>query len=197
MTWRDRIVARIGALDHPAWGPEHCRRLYSIERQIAHGEGIEADDDVLFALAWLHDVGTFDEFARYGGSPPECAASAADQLLAAAGFPVEKLERVSRIIRQHSFEGETRDTVEARILRDADMLEFLGSIGLMRLLSIVGDEEWVPDPRAALTLALQFGVTLPRKLFFETSRRLASDRLAETVAFTDSLSAETAGLAWV
>lgn len=197
MAWRERVIARISALSHPAWGPEHCARLYATMRQIARTEQLDADDDVLFALAWLHDVGTFDEFSRYGGSPPECAATAAEQVLAAEGFPTGKLATVSRIIREHSFEGDTRGTIEARILKDADMLEFLGSIGLLRLLSIVGDEDWVPDPRAALTLALEFGVTLPKRLFFQASRELASARLAETVAFTDALSVGTAGFAWV
>lgn len=166
-------------------------------REIAEGEGGTADDDVLFAVAWLHDVGTFEEFSRYAGSPPECAAIAADQVLARAGFPVEKLVMVSRIIREHNFEGPERDTLEARILRDADMLEFLGAVGLMRLFSIVGDEDWVPNPRAALSLALDFAATLPEKLYLGTARKMAEQRVAETAEFTDALSAESGELAWV
>jgi HD superfamily phosphodiesterase len=195
--WRDEIEARIGALEHPAWGPAHCRRLYASMREIVRAEGLTADDDVLFALAWLHDVGTFPQYSALAETPPACAAIAADQLLAAAGFPVSKLRRVSRIIREHSFEGDARDTVEARVLRDADMLEFTGAVGLMRLLSIVRAEEWVPDPRAALKLALEFSLALPRRMFYDTSQKMAQQRRAETVTFTDALSAETAEFAAV
>lgn len=197
MGWREQIEARIGALRHPAWGPEHCRRLYETMRKIVRSERLRADDDVLFALAWLHDIGTYEEFSGLADSPPACAAIAADQLLAEAGFPVDKLETVSRVIRAHSFEEAPRSSMEARILHDADMLEFLGAIGLVRLLSIVGLEEWVPEPRAAVGLALDFASTLPDRLYYESSRKMARDRIAETSAFTDALSAETGDLAWV
>lgn len=197
MAWREQIEARIGALTHPAWGPEHCRRLYATMRRIAKAERLHADDDVLFALAWLHDIGTFDEFSGLADSPPSCAAIAADQLLAEAGFPVEKLERVSGIIREHSFEEKPRPSMEARILLDADMLEFLGAIGLMRLLSIVGLEDWVPEPRAALGLALDFAASLPGRMHYPASHEMARERMAETNAFTEALSAETGQLAWV
>lgn len=197
MGWREQIETRIDVLRHPAWGPEHCRRLYDTMRRISRTERLHVDDDVLFALAWLHDIGTFDEFSGLAGSPPACAAIAADQLLAAAGFPVEKLEFVSRVIRAHSFEEAPRPSMEARILLDADMLEFLGAIGLVRLLSIVGLEEWVPEPRSALNLALDFAATLPDRLHYDASREIARERLAETNAFTEALSAETGELAWV
>lgn len=195
--WRDVIEERIGSLRHPAWGPEHCRRLYDWEREIADDEQLLVEDDVLFAIAWLHDVGTFGEFSPHADTPAECAALAAARLLPEAGFPPQKLELVVRTIRLHSFEGDGCQSAEACVLRDADMLEFLGAIGLQRLLSIVGLEEWVPDPRAALSLALEFASTLPGKLYFDASRRFAVARMRETLAFVDALAEETGGLAWV
>lgn len=195
--WRDRIEERISELKHPAWGPEHCRRLYASERDIADGEALAADDDILFAIAWLHDVGTFEEFAGSGDTPSECAAVAASRLLPEAGFPAGKLDAVVRIIREHSFEGDTRENAEARILRDADMLEFLGAVGLMRLFCMVGLEERVPDPGAALSLAVDFAETLPDKLFYDTSRDVARRRITETAAFVEALSVEAMELEWV
>lgn len=195
--WRDGILSRIEPLEHPAWGPAHCRRLYATARTIAESEALELDDDVLFAIAWLHDIGTFGEFACDGEAPPECAARAAERILPEVGFPAEKVATVGRIIREHSFEGDDRDTIEARVLRDADMLEFLGAIGLARLLSIVESEDWVPEPRTAITIALDFAERLPGMLFYETSRLMAAERVAETTAFVDALGAETVGLAWL
>lgn len=192
--WRDGIIARLRTLEHPAWGPAHSRRVYSLAHQIAREEGLDADDDVLFACAWLHDVGTFGAFACGDEDPPECAARAAERILAEAGLPKEKIDLTAHIIRQHSFEGEDRDSVEGRVMRDADMLEFLGAVGLMRLLSIVELEDWVPEPRAAVALAMQFAEDLPPKLFYQTSKALAAGRIDETHRFVESLGAETAEL---
>lgn len=192
--WRDGVMVRAGELLHPAWGPEHYRRLYDMCRHIVEAEELVADDDVLFACAWLHDVGTFGDYACEGADPPECAARAAEAILPVTGFPSEKIPLVARIIREHNFEGEGRDTVEAKVLRDADMLEFLGAIGLVRLLSIVEVEDWVPDPRTAVSLAIQFNEDLPDKMFFAASRRVAEDRVVEAMEFVAALASETAEL---
>lgn len=191
--WRDGVMARIGELSHPAWGPEHCRRLYVLARDIAQQEEPGLDDDVLFAAAWLHDAGTFGQFAC-DAEPPECAARAAERILADAGMAFEKIPLATRIIRQHSLNGDKPQTPEAGVLRDADMLEFLGAVGLMRLLSIVELEDWVPDSRAALSLAMQFADDFPPKLIYDTSRRIAEQRVAETLDFIGALSYETVEL---
>lgn len=192
--WQEGIVARLRTLEHPAWGPAHSRRVFGLCLEIAEDEEVEVDEDVLFACAWMHDLGSFGQFACPADDPPTCAAEAAEQILPETGFPAEKIELVARIIREHSFEGEGRDTDEARLLRDADMLEFLGSVGLMRLLSLVELEDWVPEPRAAIALAMQFAEDLPDRLFFETSRHLAEERVAETLGFVEMLGAHTAEL---
>jgi uncharacterized protein len=193
--WRDGVLVRVGELLHPAWGPEHCRRVYALCRQIVEAEKLDADDDILFAAVWLHDIGTFGPYScRSAGGPPECAALGAEEMLPEVGFPEEKLPTTLRIIAEHSFEGDDRDTVEAKVLRDADMLEFLGAIGLVRLLSIVEQEDWVPDPRTAISLAIQFNQDLPDKFFFAASRRIAETRVTEAMEFIAALSAETAEL---
>jgi uncharacterized protein len=192
--WRDAVIGRIGTLEHPAWGPAHFRRLYHLCTQIAEDDELDVDDDIVFATAWLHDIGTFGEFACMADDPPTCAAEAAADILPRAGFPAEKIDLVCRIIAEHSFEGEGRDTVEARLLRDADMLEFLGVVGLVRLLSLVGIEDWVPDVRSAIDLAVTFAEDLPDRLFFDSSRFRAEDAIEETRSFVQSLSDHTAGL---
>lgn len=191
--WHEEITAKVASLWHPAWGPEHCRRLYTLCREIAALENLAVDDDILFATVWLHDVGTFGEFC-VGEAPPECAALAADKLLKDSDFPAEKLPTVTRIIREHSFEGDIRDTVEARILRDADMLEFTGPVGIVRLLSSVGLEEWLPDTGTALGLAREFCEKLPGEMYTATARRIAERRGITGIEFLDRLEADAGGL---
>jgi uncharacterized protein len=82
--WRNAVISRIEALEHPAWGAQHCRRLHATCHAIVSSERLTADEDVLFAIAWLHDIGTFAEFACDAQTPPECAAKGAEQLLAQA-----------------------------------------------------------------------------------------------------------------
>jgi HD superfamily phosphodiesterase len=190
--WRESIEAKVGSLKHPAWGPEHCRRLYMLCREISALENLPVDDDIVFAAAWLHDIGSFDEFC-VGETPPECAALAADKLLKRSDFPAEKLPTVVRIIREHSFEGEQRDTAEARVLRDADMLEFTGPVGIVRLLSSVGLEEWLPDTGTALGLAREFCEKLPAEMYTETARRIGERRAAAGIEFLDRLEADAGG----
>lgn len=194
--WREMIVEKVTELPHPAWGPEHCRRLYQLCKVIVGDEGLEVDDDILFSVAWLHDIGTFDEFAC-GEVPPECAARGAERILSNSDFPKEKLDTVIRIIRENSFEGPQRDTNEARVLRDADMLELMGPTGMVRLLSAVGHEEWLPDAREAIGLALDFNQRLPGELYTETARKLATERAAAGISFIEHLEADIGGLAWV
>lgn len=191
--WRDDIEAKVGSLRHPAWGPEHCRRLYLLCREIAALEDLTVDDDVVFATAWLHDIGSFDEFC-VGETPPECAALAADKLLKDTDFLQEKLPTVTRIIREHSFEGPERDTAEARVLRDADMLEFTGPVGIVRLLSSVGLEEWLPDTGTALGLAREFCERLPGEMYTATAARIAERRGSAGIEFLDRLEADAGGL---
>lgn len=195
--WRERITERIGRLHHPAWGPAHCERLYATARDIIEAEGLACDDDVLFAVAWLHDIGTFEEFPSAYEKPPDRAAEAARTLLSDAGFPADRIPLVQQIIREHSFEGQRRDNVEARVVRDADMLEFLGAIGIVRLLSLVEVEPWVREPGGALSLAQEFSRALPERLEYARSRELAETRVAESEAFMRALDAETNHLAWI
>ncbi|HSK48150.1 MAG TPA: hypothetical protein VLA05_09140, partial [Coriobacteriia bacterium] len=69
-----------------------------------------------------------------------------------------------------------------------------GAVGLMRLLSLVELEDWVPEPRAAIALAMQFADDLPNRMLLEASRVMAEVRADETREFVEELSAATAEL---
>ncbi len=86
------------------------------------------------------------------------------------------------------------DLAEARVFHDADMLDFLGAVGMVRLLAISGVEDWIPEPRAAVRVARQFAEELPGKLVLDAARRVAERRVAETYAFLGALDLETESL---
>ena len=60
--FRTALVEYIRQEAQPVDKFSHQPRLYHLATQI--GAGLEYDDDVLFAAAWLHDLGVF-----YGHRP--------------------------------------------------------------------------------------------------------------------------------
>jgi uncharacterized protein len=189
--WREHLVQRIEVLDHPAWGLGHFRRVAAMSERLALADEPTADRDILSAVAWLHDVGTFPGYAQHGLAPGEVAAEAAKRILPGTGFPAEKVDVVVSIVRGHSLQTPPANVAEARILHDADMLDFLGAVGLVRLLATSGLEEWLPTPKRAIEVARQYADEFPGKLVLPTARRVAAKRVAETRAFLDTLEVET------
>ena len=56
-SWRDSVVTYIGQEAQPADKFGHQPRLYALATRI--GKGMDYDDDILFAAAWMHDLGVF------------------------------------------------------------------------------------------------------------------------------------------
>jgi uncharacterized protein len=139
--WRDSVVAYIRgeALPEDKFG--HQPRLYALACRA--GQGTEYDDDILFAAAWMHDLGVFlghrpqdpAELSRWDHVPYTIARTG--ELLAEWGFPANKLDGVAEAIRTHQPKDEPA-TPEAILLRDADILEQLGAVGALRALVKVG-----------------------------------------------------------
>src|SRR5437016_6767829 len=83
----------------------HQLRLYQLARQIAAGQPF--DDDVLYAAAWLHDLGVFighrpkDPQALASWDNVAYAAKEAPAVLRRFAFPEEKIEAVVDVIRTH------------------------------------------------------------------------------------------------
>ena len=73
-------------LEHSAWGFQHSERDYQLALLLAESEGLLIDRDVLFAAAFLHDLGAFEPFAVAGA---EHSRSLQDSRLdsGANGFP--------------------------------------------------------------------------------------------------------------
>src|SRR5580700_9634832 len=51
-------------LKHPAWGFSHSVRDYELARKLAAADRVVLDDDVLYAAAFLHDVGAFKPYEK-------------------------------------------------------------------------------------------------------------------------------------
>jgi uncharacterized protein len=174
---------------HPAWGWQHSERNYRIALELAQGDGLHVDTDVLFAAAFLHDMSAFmpceDTKLEHG----ECAARQSGAILKAAGFPMEKLPAVQAAERGHMYYSNPGTQPEAIVLHDADSLDFLGDIGAARMLSLTGENA---ESFARAVKALRsFVRDIPPRLITKTAQTMGAQRAAELERFLDALQAET------
>lgn len=131
------MQAFAGAPSSHGW--EHTERVFNLCMRIGPMEG--GDLVVLRIASYLHDVGRpFQDASRGTVCHAEKGAAIATSLL--AGYPLEE-ERKRNIIhcvRSHRFRGAIRpETLEARILFDADKLDSIGAIGIARAFLFAGE----------------------------------------------------------
>lgn len=179
MGWREAVVECIRAEALPVDKFGHMPRLYALASRL--GAGTEFDDDVLFAAAWMHDLGVFAgnrpsdaaELAKWDHIPYTVARSR--ELLAGWGFPAEKLDAVAEAIRTHQPRDEPVST-EAVLLRDADILEQLGAVGALRALVKIGRDTRFQTYTSVLPVLRKAADELPGKLRLSAARELAGPR---------------------
>jgi uncharacterized protein len=193
MDFRAAIVAYIREQAKAVDKFSHQARLYALTREI--GTGQTYDDDVVFAAAWMHDLGVF-----IGHRPEDLAALARWDSLAYAvervpsalvglGFPEAKIPAVVEVIRHHMPSGNPI-TMEGRLVRDADILEQLGAAGILRTGSKVGRDTRFQVFSEALGVLQENLETLPSQLRLPASRRLAEPRMQVLEAFLAAAAAE-------
>lgn len=174
---------------HPAWGWQHSERNYRIALELAQGDGLHVDTDVLFAAAFLHDMAAFMPCSDPKLEHGECAARQSGAILRAAGFPMEKLPAVQAAERGHMYYSNPGTEPEAIVLHDADSLDFLGAIGAARMISLTG-ETAESFARAVKTLR-SFLHDIPPRLITKTAQQMGAQRAAELERFLDALQVET------
>jgi uncharacterized protein len=125
----------------------------------------------------------------------DCAAYAMREtpaILQRLGFPLEKIPAVVEAIRTHQ-PAANPTTFEGTLLRDADILEQVGAVGILRTVSKVGRDTRFARFQDALRVLRRNLEGLPAQLRLESSRRLAEPRLKALQAFLESAEAERAG----
>lgn len=197
--YRQALIEYIRAEAQPPDKFSHQPRLHRLACRLAGDQPY--DDDVLFAAAWLHDLGVF-----VGHRPKDLAALAAWDSLAYAmreapsvlervGFPREKIPAVLELIRTHQ-PAATPASFEATLLRDADILEQLGAVAALRTVSKVGRDTRFIRFSDALRVLRRNAEELPGQLRLEAARRLAAPRVEALRAFLAAAESEADGVQW-
>jgi uncharacterized protein len=178
---RERLKGeRVSGLDHALRVWRWCENL---------GRGEEVDKDVLHAAALLHDVSipVSGRQRHY-----EDSARIAEALLREIGYPEEKIGAVAHVIRAHSrFGGPDPESREAEVLYDADVLDFIGAIGLVRGVARGLDSgEYAGDVAEAPALFEGMKEMAGMRLYTARAREIAEGRLKVIDEFIERLREE-------
>ncbi|MBQ3223782.1 MAG: HD domain-containing protein [Clostridia bacterium] len=113
---------------------EHVHRVMRMCERIA-AQYPEADTDILYAAACLHDIGREAQFRDPSVDHALFGAEMAYEYLLSIGWEETRAAHVRACIRTHRYRGsEQPATIEARILFDSDKLDVLGALGVARTL---------------------------------------------------------------
>lgn len=189
--WRQELLNFAERFQHPAWGTAHYERVYEMTIQLARAEGAVVDTDALFAAAYLHDMGAFEPYKQEGVDHAERSVQEAEAVLLSLGFPSEKVPAVKEIIQGHMFYARPVSRHEALLFHDADTLDFMGAVGIARMLSIVGLDDWTPDLKTSIDLIERFNRDLPARLLTPSAQHIAAIRKTEMTTFLGALAQET------
>jgi uncharacterized protein len=200
MDWRNSVIAYIREEAKPQDKFGHQPRLYRLTQELAAdpSTGLKCDDDVLFAAAWMHDLGVFlghrpsdpVELAQWNHVPYTIARTL--ELLPKWGFPQSKLNAVAETIRTHEAKYEPV-IPEAVVLRDADILEQLGAVGALRAIVKVGRDTRYATYSEIVPVLEKALAHLPGQLRLAQSRTMAESRVEILSAFLKAIRNE-AGL---
>lgn len=130
----EKIKSVLGTKD-PAHDIAHVKRVVKTAKMLAMQE--KASLEVVIPAAWLHDLVNLPKDHPERKKASTLAADAAIAFLQNVNYPEKYFKSIHHAIVAHSFSAQTApETIEAKIVQDADRLDALGAIGVARLFSI-------------------------------------------------------------
>lgn len=137
-TYRMLEKYMLACMDDSAHDKDHIYRVLYAALDIAGFEkGVNYD--VLICACLLHDIGRREQFEN----PQLCHAivgsKKAYEFLVSEGFEPEYAARVEACIKTHRFRSDTQpQSIEAKILFDADKIDVTGTLGIARTILYQG-----------------------------------------------------------
>jgi uncharacterized protein len=207
--WRPRLAALAAgsAGMDGAHDTNHLERVWRTAQELLASHP-EADALVVMAACYLHDLVNLPKNDPERDQASRRSAKLARHQLAWMGFPAERLDAVAHAIETHSFSAAlTPETIEAKIVQDADRLDGLGAVGLARMFYTAGrmgcalahGEDPLANGRALDDKAFSLDhipaklAKLPAMMQTDAGRRLGERRLESLLAFRTAFAAEWLG----
>lgn len=203
-------------LSTSAHGVSHTKRVHALCKKLADHD---TEESILLPAALLHDIARAKEDEDDTGEIDHAVLGAekAEKILTEENFEKEKIEEIQHCIRTHRFRGNREpETLEAKILSDADKLDAIGAVGIGRMFMLAGEfkekiyrdvkaEKYVENnmtengrvvdisqhsPNLEYELKLK---KIPDRLYTDKAKKIGEDRIAYMDCFFDRLEEEIEG----
>src|SRR5512136_173759 len=153
------------------WGINHTRRLLRLISIVGEGQSYNAD--ALWVAAHLHDWGGYGKWAQAGIDHALRSRQVAETFLAKRDYSPDEAKLILDCIEFHHADNSTR-CLEVQLLSDADALDLLGVVGVLRDFS-----KNAKDLRQAYNISRKRREKLPGRLCLAKSKEIAVQRLAD------------------
>lgn len=135
------VQSRFHDLEDLAHGWDHIYRVYKLSLYIAEHEG--ANRFIVAMAALMHDLGHTVKHT-HKEHHADVSVRLASEIMEKYSVPIDQQNAINQAIATHSFShGLTPETKEACVVHDADRLDALGAIGIMRW-AITGTQNCTP-----------------------------------------------------
>lgn len=176
-----RLTEEYGGL----WGINHTRRLLQLIAVI--GEGLRYDSGALWLAAHLHDWGAYPAWAQKDIDHALRSRQVAETFLTERGCAPETKALIVECIALHHTGGSDR-SLEATLMRDADCLDFLGTVGVLRDFS-----KNPRDMRKAYEQVKKRREAVPGLMSLDKSKAMAAERVKKMDQLLKDFEAESFG----
>jgi len=167
-------------------GLDHIRRVVSLCEVIGKEEN--ADMMVLLPAALLHDIARPTE-TQEGVPHEEAGARMAERYLRSIAYDEENIRNITHAIRTHRYRSIRKpETLEARILSDADKLDAMGATGIARTFIRAGEHHG--EIQDAVFHMHDKLLNLNGLMYTQTAKRLAEKRHRYLCTFLETLEEE-------
>lgn len=132
----DRMKRELSCSAHDI---SHVERVYNTACYLAKNEN--ADLDVIKTAALLHDIARVKEDKDTTGNIDHAilGAAMAEEILEEMGCDKDFINHVKSAITKHRFKGNNvPETIEEKIIFDADKLDVIGAVGIARSFMVAG-----------------------------------------------------------
>jgi|WetSurMetagenome_2_1015567.scaffolds.fasta_scaffold26650_3 uncharacterized protein len=160
------------------WGYPHVCRVLRLAEEI--GTGLAYDQNILLYAAYLHDWGAFPHYSKAGVEHALRSMQVAEtEILPHTTLPENDQQAILDAVALHDYRDLRPATApESLLLREADMLDMLGAVGVLR------EFAWGPNDLkvcCARAMARRDGIvgrlTLPRAKSMAEARLTCMERL--------------------
>ena len=209
--WQQRFERWLGenhTTDDTAHDISHFRRVWMTAQKIMANQAVEPL--VILTACYFHDIVSLPKNHPERGQSSRLAARKTREILHRSfpDFPPAHYDAVAHAIEAHSFSaGIAPQSLEAKIVQDADRLEALGANGLARVFAVSGalgvplfdardpfaDARTLDDRAFALDHFQTKLLRLPDTMQTEMGRELARHNADFLIQFMAKLSAELQG----